>query len=546
MTTIENQFNYLNKQFDNPTELEKIDFSQAKGLQFLLDQTSRLNLRTFIFFVYFIIFQVLLLTQKPFLQFEFAINFYASFAFVFIHHFVLHYFKLENISTKRSIYSYAYDFLIMIVFMQSFPQLSSFLLVLQLFILFIASFELPFISLCLLGFLASVGTSIMNLSVHQAGSTQSLLSLTLFNLSYLSVIVISGQLKEEIFNLQTHLVKTQKKWKSQAEFSKTLLQKMPLGLILSQENQNILLKNTYITEEIKWTDEQAINVIHQFKVSQKDKVYSDIEFLDSVSKQKRIYQIDKTQYFDEDIDENLNLMLIKDVTEVRNLEFQLQQKEKLAAVGQLAAGIAHEIRNPLAGISGSIQMLTEDNLDPDQMKLMRIVLKEIDRLNHLITEFLDYAKPEKKPDQIVDLKFLLEEIILSLKAHKEVAENLKWVVQLQSEKIYGFSEKLRQCFLNIIINAIQALKEQKLPEICIQLTHDENDAIVSIKDNGLGMSEQTKQKMFEPFHTTKIKGTGLGLAITHKILESHSAAITVNSEINIGTEFIIKFPLIGS
>ncbi len=524
--------------------------SQARGLQFLLDKGSRKSLRTMILFTYFIIFQILILTQKPFLQFDFILYFYGSFSLLFLHHFFLHFLKdaqeIEWID-RNIFFSYFFDFMIMIFFMKSFPQLSSFLLVLQLFMLFIASFDLGFLSLCALGFFASVGTSVMNISAYQAGSTQSILSLTLFNLSYLSVIVISGQLKEEIFSLRSDLSVTQKKWKSQAEFSKTLIEKMPLGLLVTHQNSEIALKNSFLSEHLKLSDFELKSLVE--KISRQPKTnnqLNDFEYENSNSLDKIVYQLDRTQYYDEEIEEELTLMLIKDVTEIRQLENQLKQNEKLAAVGQLAAGIAHEIRNPLAGISGSIQMLVQDDLEADQKKLMNIVLKEIDRLNNLITEFLDYAKPEKKPDQSVDLKNLIEETVLNLKSHKEAPANLQWKLDTPSEKIMGFSEKLRQAFLNILINAIQALKSVENPVINISLKKDAHNVILSIQDNGAGISPETQKKMFEPFHTTKAKGTGLGLAITHKILESHAAVIVINSELNKGTEFKIKFPLMGS
>ncbi len=531
--------------------MTKSQLTRVRGLQFLLDLNSRKSLRTLVLFVYFVIFQTLILTQKPFLQFDFIIYFYASFSLLFLHHLFLHFKMVQNENdflNKNIFFSYLFDFIIMIYFMKSFPQLSSFLLVLQLFMLFVASFELHFLNLCALGFFASVGSSLMNLSSFQAGSTQSILSLTLFNLSYLSVIVVAGQLKEEIFNLQSDLSVTQRKWKSQAEFSKTLVEKMPLGLVVTNFKNEIALKNSFLSEHLKLSDFEIKNLLEKIssELSFNKKIQTDFEYENKNSLDKKVYQLDQTHYHDEEIGEDLSLLLIKDVTEIRQLENQLKQNEKLAAVGQLAAGIAHEIRNPLAGISGSIQMLAQDYLDPDQKKLMKIVLKEIDRLNHLITEFLDYAKPEKKPDQVVQLKNVIEEVVLSLKSHHELSEKLVWTLELQDVSILGFSEKLKQAFLNIFINSIQALKDSLTPIIQISLSNEVDSVVLTVVDNGSGMAPSTIKKMFEPFHTTKAKGTGLGLAITHKILESHSAIVVVKSELNKGTEFKIKFPLIGS
>lgn len=519
----------------------------TQSLQIFLDKNSRKSLRTLILFAYFAIFQALIILQKPFLQLDFILIFYTAFSLIFIHHFFLHFTKWIEKSALLRLMSYFFDFLIMIYFMKSFPQLSSFLLVLQLFMLFVASFELSFVGLCSLGFLASVGTSLINLSSHQVGSVQSLLSLTLFNLSYLSVIVIAGQLRSDIFSLQDDLSQTRKKWKSQADFSKTLVDKMPLGLLVTQANDDIVLQNSYLTDSIK-AEFPKIKSLVESRLHNSAGMTPDLTYFDSFTKANRVLQIDQAKYYDEDIAAELSVYLLKDVTEVRELENELKQKDKLATIGQLAAGIAHEIRNPLAGISGSIQLLSQDeeNIDSDQKKLMKIILKEIDRLNNLITEFLDYAKPEKKPDQQVNLKDLLSDIVQLLRSHPDARPQLVWEVSLSSQRILGFSEKLKQAFLNIIINSIQSLKEVADPVISISLTNDGKNAMLSIKDNGSGISPETQKRMFDPFHTTKPKGTGLGLAITHKILDAHAAQIAVISEAGKGTEFKIKFPLTGS
>lgn len=516
-------------------------------INFLSDPNTRRVIRLVTISIYFVIFQFLILLQKPFLQYDFAVIFYMSFGGLFAHHLIAQTginYKLNNKNLnsnenrKSSFFSYLFDFFILIFFMKYFPYLSSFVLVLQLFFLFIASFDLNLFELSLLGFTASLGASFINLATFQSNSVQSLLSLTLFNFSYFSVILISSQLRSEFFSLQTDLTHTRKKWKSQEEFSKSLIEKLPLGLAVTNLNNELALQNPYLTDKLQLSTEQLNKMILKYE-NTSSSVTSDI------FNAHRIYNFDKTTYFDQEMNENLNLYLIKDVTELRRLENQLKEKAKLAAVGTLAAGIAHEIRNPLAGISGSIQMLSQETADPTQKKLMTIVLREIDRLNTLITEFLDYAKPEKIPDSEINLAKIVDETILSLKQHPDLSANFEWRIQLRPLVILGISEKLKQALLNIIINSIQAMKNVKQPCLEIQMSTQGEFAILSIRDFGSGMSVETRNKMFEPFHTTKPKGTGLGLAITHKILELHKAQIEVQSELNVGTEFIIKFPLVG-
>ena len=233
-------------------------------------------------------------------------------------------------------------------------------------------------------------------------------------------------------------------------------------------------------------------------------------------------------------------------TEKEKLEWDLKQKEKLAAIGQLAAGLAHEIRNPLASISGSIEMLSQTTSSLDDQKLMRIVLKEVHRLNQLITEFLDYAKPGKLPTDVVALDQIIQESLdglqMSLRSQEFLTENLKLEVALDNAWVKGFSGPLKQAFLNFFINAVQAMKDSPSPCLRVQLKSGPTKVQVSIEDNGSGMPLDVQQRIFEPFFTTRAKGTGLGLAMTHKILTMHSVQISLESKVGVGTRFILEFP----
>jgi two-component system sensor histidine kinase PilS (NtrC family) len=235
------------------------------------------------------------------------------------------------------------------------------------------------------------------------------------------------------------------------------------------------------------------------------------------------------------------LVVIEDLTEVRRLEFAVRQSEKMAAVGQLAAGIAHEIRNPLTGISGSVELLSQNFTSDDDKKLAKIIMKEIDRLNRLISEFLDFAKPEKPPGETIDLAAVLREVIETSKY--SVNQNVKIESDFQTDSvILGHKDKLKQAFLNIIINGLQAMEKVSDPILRVSTSLSDSKVTVRIKDSGCGMKPEAQKRIFEPFHTTKPKGTGLGLAITHKILEAHSAQIFVESHEGLGTEFVISFP----
>lgn len=239
------------------------------------------------------------------------------------------------------------------------------------------------------------------------------------------------------------------------------------------------------------------------------------------------------------------LFLIDDRTDQKMLEENLRQQEKLAAVGQLAAGIAHEIRNPLASISGSIQLMlgSPQNHNDEDMRLMRIVDKEINRLNGLISEFLDYVRPEKKHTIPVNLNNVIREVVESMQFNPKLRKDIEQQLTLKAQcEILGNRDKLKQALLNFVINAFQAMEKVEKPILQIE-THDQNDLVVLIiRDNGVGIKADNLHRIFEPFHTTKPQGTGLGLAVTHKILQAHDARVLVDSVEGEGTKFVVEFP----
>ena len=242
------------------------------------------------------------------------------------------------------------------------------------------------------------------------------------------------------------------------------------------------------------------------------------------------------------------VLTFQDLTKFRRLEYQMRQSEKMAAVGQLAAGIAHEIRNPLASISGSIQLLGSSftSRQEEEQRLMAIAIREIDRLNNLITEFLDFVRPDTLKEDVIDLNQLLKDVCELVKLNNKLRADTQQQLQLSAtQQISGNRDKLKQAFMNIIINGYQAMNDVPNPMLEISTVDTGNKVTVKIKDHGYGIDELGLRKMFEPFHTTKAKGTGLGLAVTHKIIENHGGRIFVESAKGRGAEFILEFPARG-
>jgi signal transduction histidine kinase len=241
------------------------------------------------------------------------------------------------------------------------------------------------------------------------------------------------------------------------------------------------------------------------------------------------------------------LVVIEDVTELRRLELTLLHQQKLAAIGGLASGIAHELGNPLAAISANIQFLEPKIKIDDETdhKLIRNTHREIARLGRLIGEFKDYAKPEKVPVDIVHLDQLLREVLDFVKRDQSLKQGVVLHTDLSEDSdIRGSKDKLIQAFLNVTINAYHAVADVAEPTVQVSCKIIGLEVVVRVRDNGVGMSDETKARLFEPFYTTKGRiGTGLGLAITYKILQAHNAKITIESKKGEGSEFIFRFPV---
>lgn len=248
----------------------------------------------------------------------------------------------------------------------------------------------------------------------------------------------------------------------------------------------------------------------------------------------------------EDIDAD-KIIIFQDLTRMKEMEEQLKRDERLKSLGELAAGIAHEVRNPLASMSGSIQVLKED-LKPGDIesgRLMDIILRETERLNGLITDFLLFARPAPSKREIVGLKILLEDII-GVFSNSPEASGIDISTGPTSDMlIEGDTRQLKQVFWNLFLNAAQSMPEGGKLEINSQLGPG-HTAEITISDSGKGIDPETIKKIFDPFFSMKESGTGLGLALVHRVIESHGGRIIVNSKMGRGTTFKITLPLAGA
>jgi len=223
------------------------------------------------------------------------------------------------------------------------------------------------------------------------------------------------------------------------------------------------------------------------------------------------------------------------------LEQHVKRVEKMAAIGEMGAGLAHEVKNPLASLAGSIQLLKNDiNRNPDQDKLMQIILREADRLSNLVSNFLLFAKPPASRLESIELdKVLIETIELFEKdstctGRISINKLISSDIRIKMDPVH-----LRQVLWNLLLNAAEAIEGSG--SIDIKLFSEKNKyACIEITDNGSGMSDEVMKSIFDPFFTTKKSGTGLGLSIVHSILESYDSRLDVESRKNSGTTFTLK------
>ncbi|WP_342429461.1 ATP-binding protein [Neobacillus sp. FSL H8-0543] len=234
------------------------------------------------------------------------------------------------------------------------------------------------------------------------------------------------------------------------------------------------------------------------------------------------------------------VIISRDISERRKAEEFLLQSEKLSIVGELAAGVAHEIRNPLTTVKGFVQLYKAEN---SSIVYNDLLLSELERIETITSELLSLGKPQAVQMNRLNLKDLIENTLelLSPQAHMNAIQ-LKLYVEKSEFYITGEKNQLKQVFLNVLKNAIESMADGG--EIYINiLKRNEGECIISFQDQGVGIPEEILPRLGEPFYTLKEKGTGLGLMICHKIIKQHHGSITFQSKMNEGTLVEIKLPL---
>ncbi len=328
-------------------------------------------------------------------------------------------------------------------------------------------------------------------------------------------------------------------------FNKEVVESLPSGLFTTDIYGNVLIFNR-AAERI--TGIKKDSVIGQ----RMDSVLPFFKFPFSEGRKEYIITVDGIQKIIgfgvstliRGIDENTKgyIVIFQDLTQLKRLETEMKQKEKWAAIGELSSNIAHEIRNPLASLKGSIEMLKEDSVPKNyKERLMEIALNEMERLDRIITDFLTYSRPTPPDFKRFDIHSLLDETIDLLKNVEQnksgifIKKNYSGTVEVNADP-----QKIRQVFWNLGINAVEAMPEGG--ELIVSTRDMDSVVEITFKDFGAGIDEKNIEKIFYPFFTTKEHGTGLGLAIAYRIIEEHKGRIDIDSSPGAGAAFEVMLP----
>lgn len=234
----------------------------------------------------------------------------------------------------------------------------------------------------------------------------------------------------------------------------------------------------------------------------------------------------------------------QDLSSIKLMEQRVRQSDRLAAVGRLSANMAHEIRNPLASISGAVEALARD-LPPDHTRgqLVEIVLRESARLNQIVGDFLEYARPAPMVPLEINMAEILDEVLLLIE-HRSLPTNLK-VVREYGDTLptRADPQRLRQAVWNLCLNAVQAMPEGGELRVSARSLRERGGRLqICIADTGQGISDSDLPHIFEPFFSTKPEGSGIGLALVYRVVEEHGGSIEVRSRVGDGTTFILILP----
>ncbi len=360
---------------------------------------------------------------------------------------------------------------------------------------------------------------------------------------------LSGYLSSRLEKTTIALKQTDSDLKEISLFNKELIESIPSGIFTTDIGGSILIFNKAAEDITGITRENAFNrkitAIFPF-ISFDSGELSGVEQTEGVithnREGSRIINLTISPHMDVNGRKPGFIGIFQDITMLKKMEMDIKHKEKWAAIGELSANIAHEIRNPLASLKGSIEMLREDRVAKEQKeRLTEIALKEMERVNGIITDFLMYSTPRAAEFSAFDLNLVLDDTLELLKNTASARNDISITKDFDMPLFVNADrQKMHQVFLNLGMNALEAMPDGG--ELSVSARRTGSSFEVVFKDTGIGIRQENLEKIFYPFFTTKDEGTGLGLAIAYRIIEEHKGKVNVISNPGEGTVFKVIIP----
>jgi two-component system, NtrC family, sensor histidine kinase PilS len=376
---------------------------------------------------------------------------------------------------------------------------------------------------------------------------QAIIFVNLF--AFLAVAYLAGLLTAKLRQVGVQLKDASGALESLQALHENIIHSISSGLITTGLDGRITVVNAAAQKLLERTPAQLIgtSVSHLFldplpsASSQQAQTHGEVRF-DPPTKFRKTLRVRVTALTVPERGEIGYVYVFDDLTEIRRLEREVRMQDRLAAVGRLAAAIAHEIRNPLTSIAGSVSMLSGvPEMNEDHRRLLDIVTRESQRLNAIITDFLAYSRPKQYHFDKVDLIQLVEDT-LTLMDHRMTAEKTGITIHRKfpvgEALVIADGDKLKQVFWNLCENAVRAMKSGGTLTAALEPLHD--DWQISFIDTGTGMTPQQIEKIFEPFQSNFEGGTGLGLAIVYQIVQAHEGKVWARSKPGQGTTFVLR------
>ena len=406
------------------------------------------------------------------------------------------------------------------------------------------------------GILESIGLS--QADARQLGESHLFYTIFLNVIGFGMTAFITGFLSERARESEAALKENIINYVELSQLNSKLVSIIETGLLTTNSLGNIRVFNPYAEALTGISQEEAYDkpvsavfpeLSHQFD-SFSDSIRGEFEYV--THEGTRMILGYSVAPFDDSAKISDSVIInFRDISGIRRMEEALKRADRLAALGELSARMAHEIRNPLAAMSGSVQMLAEQgSIGENDSRLLKIVLRESDRLNMLITDFLVYARPPLPNKVVIDLKTMIEDMLLLLLADSRF-DNIEIINRIPAPVlIHADFHQISQVIMNLLHNSADAMPDGGSIIIESQFLLNGVDEFnksptvrISFTDSGKGIDAETAKHIFEPFWTTKTEGTGLGLAIIYRILEAHGGSISVESPPSGGCCFSIVLPV---